>query len=181
MVSDAERAYARKKAAEYYNKAGIFLKDEELVNLEVADFGLGRFNEIGITIHIYLNTHRVSAKEMVLLPYQICPEQRHPPYEGCPEGKEESFRVRWGTLYVYTEGVPVADEQLFARIPEDKKDTFSVFHQIKLEKGDQFTMPSNMTHWIVGGPEGCVISEFATPNTDEIDYYADPAIRRMDF
>jgi len=26
-----------------------------------------------------------------------------------------------------------------------------------------------------------IISEFATPNTDEIDYYADPAIRRMDF
>ena len=180
MVTAAQREAAIKKAIEYYDKAGIYLKDEEKANLEVADMGLGMFEQIGIIIHTYISTKRVSAKEMVLLPYQICPEQTHPPYNEC-EGKEESFRVRYGTLYVYTEGEPVPKEKMFARLPEGKESTFSVSHEIRLNKGDQYTISPNVTHWIAGGPEGCVVSEFATANTDEIDRYADSAIRRMDF
>ena len=77
-------------ALEYYNKAGIILTDAEKENIEVADFGLGKVNEVGLQLLTYINTQRVCAKEMVLLPYQTCPEHMHVPTNGI-EGKEETF------------------------------------------------------------------------------------------
>ena len=172
------REKIRIRALEYYDKANIYLTEEERKNLEIADMGMDRIEEIGIQIHVYLNTKRCSAKEMVLFPNQICPEQRHPPFDDYP-GKEESFRVRYGTLYLYVEGEPVAMDQMKAMIPADKKDTFTVYHEIILKKGDQYTIEPNITHWICGGPEGCVISEFASYNRDDLDIFTDPAVARM--
>ncbi len=178
-LTPEKREWARLRALEYFDKAHIYLTDSERENIEVADMGMGRIEEYGIQIHNYLNTKRVAAKEMVLFPYQICPEQMHPPFDGTP-GKEETFRVRWGTLYIYTEGEPVDKDKMFAKIPEGKEDTFHVFHEIKLEIGMQYTMEPGITHWIVGGPEGCVVSEFSTHNRDDLDYYSDPEVARMD-
>jgi D-lyxose ketol-isomerase len=173
------REKMRLRAVEYFNRAHIYLTDVEKRNLEIADMGLGRIEEIGIQIHVYIDTKRCSAKEMVLFPNQICPEQRHPPFEDYP-GKEESFRVRYGTLYLYVEGDPVAPEKIKAHIPQDKKDTFTVFHEIILHRGDQYTLGPNITHWICGGPEGCVVSEFATYNRDDLDVFTDPAVKRLE-
>lgn len=169
----------RIKALEYFDKANIFLKEEEKKNLEIADMGMGRIEEIGAQIHNYVDTKRCSAKEIVLFPNQICPEQIHPPFDDYT-GKEESFRVRYGTLYVYVEGEPVEESMIKAKIPADKKETFTVFHEIVLEKGDQYTIEPNTWHWICGGPEGCVVSEFATYNRDDLDYFTDPEVKRME-
>ena len=48
------------------------------------------------------------------------------------------------------------------RYRQEKEKTSNVFHEIKLEIGMQYTMEPGITHWIVGGPEGCVVSEFST-------------------
>ena len=175
LLSDEERESARKRAADMIEAAGIYLKEEEKQNLEVASMGLGMLERIGIEIHIYLNTKRCSAKELVLFPGQICPEQVHPPIEGGP-GKEESFRVRWGVLYLYVEGEPTPDVK--AKIPAGKENTFTVFHEIVLNRGDQYTLEPGIKHWICGGPEGCVVSEFATHNRDDLDIFTDPALDR---
>ncbi|WP_066644522.1 D-lyxose/D-mannose family sugar isomerase [Christensenella timonensis] len=175
-MGNMTREQAREKAIGYFDRAHIYLTEEEKENLEIADMGLDRLDEFGIVIHIYVNTKRCAAKEMVLFPNQICPEQIHPPF-GDYEGKEESFRVRMGTLYLYTEGEPT--KQVKAQIPEDKKDTFHVFHEIILNKGEQYTLQPNVTHWICGGPEGCVVSEFSSYNRDDYDIYTDPEIVRM--
>ncbi|HBU11392.1 MAG TPA: D-lyxose/D-mannose family sugar isomerase [Clostridiales bacterium] len=171
------REEARLKAIEYFDKAHIYLNDEEKKNLEIADMGLGRLDEFGIEIHIYINTERYAAKEMVLFPGQICPEQIHPPFEG-DIGKEETFRVRMGTLYVYTEGGGAITD-IKAKIPEDKRDAFHVFNETVLNVGDQCTLKPGVMHWICGGPEGCVVSEFSSRNMDEYDIYADPEVVRM--
>ena len=172
------REEARLKAVAYFEKADIYLSEDEKLNLEIADMGLGNLETIGLQVHIYVVSDRYSAKEMVLLPGQICPEQRHPPYENEP-GKEETFRIRYGELYLYTEGEPVPPGEMKAKIPAGKEGTFTVFHEIILRKGDQYTIPPNTTHWICGGPDGCVLSEFASRNTDDIDIYTDPAVSRL--
>jgi len=41
----------------------------------------------------------------VLFPRQTCPEHRHPPVGNEP-GKEETFRCRWGVVYLYVAGTP---------------------------------------------------------------------------
>jgi D-lyxose ketol-isomerase len=175
ILSEKERERARKQAVSMIEKANIYLKEEEKANLEIASMGLGMLDKIGIQIHTYINTKRCSAKELVLFPGQICPEQIHPPVEGGP-GKEESFRVRWGVLYLYVEGEPT--KNIKAKIPSGKEDTFTVYHEIVLNKGDQYTLEPGIKHWLCGGPEGCVVSEFATYNRDDLDIFTDPEVDR---
>ncbi|HPP76337.1 MAG TPA: D-lyxose/D-mannose family sugar isomerase, partial [Armatimonadota bacterium] len=115
------------------------------------------------------------AKELVLFPWQICPEHRHPPIEGQP-GKEETFRCRAGQVYLYVPGEPAANPK--ARVPEDRKDYFTVWHEIILNPGEQYTLMPNTLHWFQSGPDGAIVSEFSTKSVDEADIFTDPAIVR---
>ncbi len=123
-----------------------------------------------------MNTEKVCAKELTLFPGQICPEHRHPEIKGNP-GKEETFRCRWGRVYLYVPGKPT--ENPLGRIPEDKKEFFTVWHEIVLSPGEQYTLESNTLHWFQGGPDGVVISEFSTTSRDEYDIWTDPEIKRI--
>ena len=64
--------------------AGIVLMHSERTAIDVVDFGLGRLEEIGLQLVVYVNTERVCAKELVLLPGQMCPKHRHPSVDGSP-------------------------------------------------------------------------------------------------
>jgi D-lyxose ketol-isomerase len=135
--------------------AGIVLSPTERQAIEVADFGLGRLEEIGLQLVVYVNTDRVCAKELVLFPKQTCPEHRHPPADGRP-GKEETFRCRRGTVHLYVEG----------------------HQELVLQPGDQFTILPDTLHWFQAGSEGAVVSEFSTQSRDELDVFSDPQIVR---
>ena len=166
------------EAFDLYEKAHIVLTDAEKAALEITDYALGNVRETGTEIVIYVNTERCCAKEMALIPFQTCPEHRHAPIEsiGYP-GKEETFRCRYGEVYLYVPGKKT--ENPHAVVPEDKKDTFTVWHEILLRPGDQYTLKEKTLHWFQAGPEGAVISEFSTPSFDDKDIFTDPAIRRV--
>ncbi len=173
MLTQAEQDAARKRAAAVLAEAGIVLATPELEAIEVADFGLSRLDETGLEVVVYVNTDRVCAKELVLFPRQLCPEHRHPPFEGTP-GKEETFRCRAGVVYLYTEGEP--SRQPAARPPQDG--AFTVWHEIVLRPGDQHTIAPGTLHWFQAGDEGAVVSEFSTTSRDDLDVFTDPRIRR---
>lgn len=176
MLSKAEFENASAEALKYFNKAGIVLSEKEKSAIEIADFGLGRLNEIGLEILVYVNTERCCAKELVLFPYQICPEHRHPNING-KEGKEETFRCRFGKVFLYVEGD--STKNISAKLPKGKEDTFTVKHEIILNPGDQFTLRPGLLHWFQGGPEGAVVSEFSTKSSDEFDVFTDQEIKRI--
>jgi D-lyxose ketol-isomerase len=151
-VTEAE---ARERAASMLDAAGIVVTPREREQIEIADFGLGRLDEIGLQIVVYVNTDRVCAKELVLFPHQSCPEHRHPPFEGEP-GKEETFRVRYGLVHLHVEGAG----------------------DIVLGPGDQYTIPPNTLHSFEAGDEGAIVSEFSTTSRDALDVFTDPRIVR---
>ena len=163
-----------KKALPYYEKAGIILTEEEKQNMETADFGLGKIDKVGLQLIVYVNTDRVCAKEMVLLPHQVCPEHRHVPTNG-EQGKEETFRCRYGKVYLYTDG---EGEKNDIGVPLPETDV-TVFHETVLTPGQQYTIMPGTPHWFAAGEEGAVISEFSTHSTDETDFFTDPAIVRI--
>jgi hypothetical protein len=103
-VANVDSAEKRRWTREVLAETGIVLTDDEESRLEIADFGLGQLDRIGLQLLTYVNTSRVCAKEIVLQPRQICPEHRHPPVL-TEDGKEETFRCRRGTVYLYVEGV----------------------------------------------------------------------------
>ena len=107
MLTEAEQDAARERAAAVLAGTGIVLTPAETEAIEVADFGLSQLDVTGLEVVVYVNTERVCAKELVMFPWQLCPEHRHPPFGGTP-GKEETFRCRAGVVYLYTEGEPAA-------------------------------------------------------------------------
>jgi len=137
--------------------------------------GLGQLDTIGLQLVVYINTERCCAKELVLFPRQTFPEHRHPPI-GDEPGKEETFRGRWGSVYLYVEGAPTAMPQ--AQPPAGRESTYTVWHEVVLRPGEQFTIMPNTLHWFQGGPEGAIVSEFSTRSRDEFDIFTDPEIRR---
>jgi D-lyxose ketol-isomerase len=151
-VTEAE---ARERAAAMLEKAGIVLTPHERETIEIADFGLGRLDEIGLQVVVYVNTDRVCAKELVLFPHQRCPEHRHPPVAGEP-GKEETFRVRRGTVHLHVAGTD----------------------DIVLGPGEQYTIPPDTLHRFEAGDEGAIVSEFSTTSRDGLDVFTDPRIVR---
>jgi D-lyxose ketol-isomerase len=167
---------ARKKAKEYLQIAGIVLTDQEKAAIEVADFGLGELEQTGLEIVTYVNTNRCCAKELVLFPFQTCPEHRHPPVDG-EVGKEETFRCRYGNVYLYVEGSPTASPK--ARAPRGHESAYTVWHEITLDPGMQYTLMPNIRHCFQAGPNGAVVSEFSTKSRDEADIFTDEAIKRI--
>jgi D-lyxose ketol-isomerase len=146
---------ARGRAAAMLADAGIVLTSAEREAIEVADFGLDDLERWGLQIVVYVNTDRVCAKELVMFPNQACPEHRHPPIDGEP-GKEETFRVRRGSVRLWVDG--------------DR--------EVVLGPGEQHTIPPDTLHRFEAGEEGAIVSEFSTRSRDEADVFTDPRVVR---
>jgi len=167
---------ARKGAARLLRKARIVITPREEESLEVSDFGIGDLDNVGLLVVVYENNARYCAKEIILLPRQICPEHRHPPGREGP-GKQETFRCRFGEVYLYVPGEPKPDPR--AKVPEKYRNHLTVGHEVLLKPGDQYTLPPDTLHWFQSGDKGAVLSEFSSRSTDEDDIWTDPRLQRL--
>ena len=175
-LTPATVAKLRTRTAAQLATAGIVLTPAELTSIEVADCGLDDIDHVGLQLITYINTDRCCAKELVLFAHQTFPEHRHPPV-GTDPGKEETVRCRQGTLYLYVEGAPTPNPH--ATPPAARRPFLTVWHEVILNAGEQYTLQPDTKHWFQAGPAGCIVSEFSTRSTDEHDIFTDPAIRRI--
>ena len=176
MITRKEYEKAQKKAAEYLEKAKIVLTPEEKEGMEIAEFGLGDLYNIGLQLVVYVNNERYCAKELILFPHQTCLEHYHPDIDGRP-GKQETFRCRWGTVYLYVPGKETPDPHVFP--PKGREEYYTARHEIVLKPGDQYTLPPETKHWFKAGDEGAVVSEFSSMSIDEGDVFTDPEVQRI--
>jgi D-lyxose ketol-isomerase len=167
----------RARAAKILEKAHIAITPQERETIEVVDFGLGDIQNIGLEIIVYENNDRYCAKELILFPRQTCAEHRHPEVGKQNVGKQETFRCRWGEVYLYVPGESAAKPK--AVIPAKYRKYFTVWREIVLRPGDQYTLAPNSLHWFQAGDRGAVVSEFSSTSTDENDVFTDPNIRRV--
>jgi D-lyxose ketol-isomerase len=177
MLTALQVKAARDRAAAALAAAGIEITPAERASIEVADLGLGDLANIGVELVVYVNTNRVCAKELVLFPGQTCPEHRHPPFDGTP-GKEETFRVRAGVVYLHVEGGDPTPDPL-AHPAGAERGVYTARREIVLHPGEQFTVPPNTKHWFQSGPDGAIVSEFSTQSRDDLDVFTDPEIVRL--
>jgi D-lyxose ketol-isomerase len=176
MIKRSQMRVAQQRAAAVLDQAGIVLTPEERNHIEIAEFGLDRLMEEGLEIVVYENNDRYCAKELVLFPRQTCPEHKHPPVAGEP-GKRETFRCRAGKVWLYVEGPPTDAPK--ARVPAASKPYYTVFHEIELTPGKQYTIEPDTLHWFQAGDEGAIVSEFSSTSRDEADIFTDPRIKRI--
>ena len=176
MIKRSKAEELKRKSLELLKKAGIIITDEEYKNMEVVDCGLGIPEEIGLQIIVYVNNERYCAKELILLPRQTCPEHRHPPLSPANPGKQETFRCRYGEVYLYVPGSPTKNPKA---ILKKRSQYFTVWHEIVLKPGQQYTIPPDTLHWFQAGEEGAIVSEFSSQSIDETDVFTDPDIKRI--
>jgi len=176
MLSEDVRRSARNRAYDMLTAAGIALTPEERGNIEIADFGLGDLERTGLELVTYVNTDRYCAKELVLFPRQTCPEHRHPMVAD-EAGKMETFRCRKGIVWLCVPGEPTPGRK--TKPPAGDEAYYTVFHEIELKPGEQYTIPSDTLHWFQAGDDGAVVSEFSSTSRDESDVWTDPRIQRL--
>ncbi|MGE4571616.1 MAG: D-lyxose/D-mannose family sugar isomerase [Candidatus Izemoplasmatales bacterium] len=151
----------------------IVLTEDQKQDIEIADFGLKDFEHYGLGIYTYVNNDLYCAKELVMLPNQICPEHRHPEV-GSYKGKQETFRCRQGIVDLY---VDMDGEET---VEIDSSSNYTSRTKIRLYPGQQFTIPRNTKHWFQAGPEGAIVSEFSSTSIDEADIFTDKNIKRVE-
>lgn len=172
---EVERLQA--EAAALLRRANIAFTEHEKNSMEVADFGLNDIRNVGLEIIVYENNERYCAKELILLPRQMCPQHRHPRVDELNAGKRETFRCRWGEVYLYVEGPATSSPR--ALVPDRHKKHLSAWHEMVLRAGDQYTIKPNTLHWFQAGDQGAVVSEFSSTSIDELDVFTDPNIKRI--
>ena len=176
MMNESQRAACRERIAAMLETAGIAITREEYENIEMAEFGLDEYEATGLGIITYINNDRYCAKELIMFPGQTCPEHRHPDVDGC-RGKTETFRCRTGEVMLYVEGSPTPE--IKAAVPSAPDGAYSVFHEILLRPGEQYTIDTNTLHWFQAGAEGAIVSEFSSTSRDGADVFTDARIQRV--
>lgn len=177
MLTKKEVKTWQSRAVGLFKKMGIVVTPDEQKRVETADFGLGQYEQTGLGVLVYVNTSRCCAKELAMLPRQTCPEHRHPPISRANPGKEETFRCRWGEVYLYVPGKKAA--RAHARPPKGREPWYTVWHEVVLKPGNQYTLKSDTLHWFQSGLQNAVVSEFSTRSLDEKDVFIDPEVQRI--
>ena len=177
MLTKDQYRVIKKRTVNFLKTKGIALtKEEENERIEIVDHGFGINQPVMAQILVYINTDKYCAKELVMFPFQIIPEHRHPPVNGYM-GKQETFRCRFGKVYLYVPGKHT--DNLKVQIPENRKRYFTVFHEMILHPGEQYTLTPNTLHWFHSGSKGAIVSEFSSKSIDEYDIFTDPEIKRI--
>ena len=78
-------------------------------------------------------------------------------------------------MRLYVEGEPTSNA---LRLPAGSERYYTVFHELVLAAGEQYTIPPDTLHWFRAGDEGAIVSEFSTRSRDETDVFSDPKIVR---
>ncbi|XOW22352.1 D-lyxose/D-mannose family sugar isomerase [Lactococcus lactis] len=161
-----------------FKDSKIAFTREELDRIEYADFGLNNIKQEGLNLIIYINNdHYVQRKWFF---WQDKPARHKHPHRGQNleiEGKEETFRVRQGQVYLYVTGEPNV-KTIIAKIPSGNKEWYTARHEIILNAGEQFTIAPNILHWFQAGKDGAIISEFSSSSEDSSDIFTNPKVRR---
>ncbi len=175
MITRQQKAGAQRRAADLIRAAGLPITDDEADRIEVADFGLSNLEIEGAQILTLVQTDRIGAKVIALLPGQALPEHWHPPM-GADPGKEETVRLQWGTVLIYVDG---PDTLQLGRVPAGKERAYSLRHELVLRPAEQLQFRPGEKHWFQAGTEGAVLFSFSSVARDVLDMFTDPAVERV--
>ena len=126
------------------------------------DFGLGQFTEVGMAGIFWVNNQEGNyfGHEIYLLPGQMIPEHSHKRTDQAAP-KMEAWQVRHGSVRIYSTGTPTPG--VTERIPPIHRDMAVARTEKELLPGEVGTLnDAEAMHWMIGGPEGAIVTEYAT-------------------
>jgi hypothetical protein len=143
----------------------------------VADFGLGRFLDVGMGGVFWYNdkANNYFGHEIFLLPGQMIPEHRHVKTADAV-AKHEAWQVRNGLAYLFSNDEATPGAEL--RIPASERKNTTCRHCSVLRLHE--VKPINKVeapHFMVGGPEGVIVTEYATYHDGNALRFTNPAVK----
>ncbi len=149
--------------------------------LWVLDFAVGRFTDVGMGGVFWLNEWVEEGKygylghEIFLLPGQMIPEHRHVQHEDVPP-KMEGWHCRYGETILFAEGDPSPDAEKIIPASELK---FTTCRNVqRLAPGEVGKLGKPLApHFQVAGPEGEIVSEYASYHSMDALRFTNPDIK----
>lgn len=140
------------------------------------DFSLGDFVNVGMAGIFWCNDeeHKYFGHEIFLLPGQMIVEHGH---AKLPEtaAKMEAWHVRHGRIYSLGEGEPT--DPMPIRLPESQAEFISVKNCKLVSPGEvDYLKRPEAKHFMVGGPEGAIVTEYATFHTNDALRFTNPGV-----
>jgi len=167
----AKAAYAELFRFHNYTLADV-VNDERFW---VAEFGLGDFANVGMGGIFWYNDKENGyfGHEIYLLPFQMIPEHAHVPAEDKP-AKHEYWQVRNGSIFNFGEGGS-KDDPLPVALPKSQLDADAITafkcEELKavtgLGKGEAVLNQLESFHFMMGGAEGAIVTEYASYHSGE--------------
>ena len=143
----------------------------------VADFGLGKFTEVGMGGIFWVNNQKDDyfGHEIYLLPNQMIPEHKHVKTADA-RPKMEAWQVRYGWARLYGEGAPTPGVE--ARIPPSHKDCIVARAEKKVTPGEVGMLAGpEQWHWMLAGPEGVIVTEYASYHDGKALRFTHPKVK----
>ena len=132
--------------------------------LWVSDYGTGKFTELGLAAHSFMNNEkdRYMLMDMFLLPDQMLPEHWHLDAGELP-AKREGWLVRHGTSYIVGIGEDNLADFPQVTIPDVHMEGEATTKYVVVGEEGMFVPLAEVytRHWQYGGPEGAIITEVA--------------------
>jgi D-lyxose ketol-isomerase len=141
------------------------------------DFNLGEFLQVGLGGVMWINDkeHGFFAHEIYLLPGQMIAEHKHIKTEDVA-AKMEVWHVRHGTIFCFGEGPETSP--LPVQVPASQEPFRTIKHVHQVKPGEVY--PLNRTeafHFMIGGPEGAIVTEYASYHSGEAIRFANPKVK----
>lgn len=147
--------------------------------LWIADYGVGKFTEVGLAAYMFVNNVEdgYMMMDIFLLPHQMLPEHWHVEGEGNP-AKREGWLVRWGVSHIVGVGEPNLGKDVV--VPKTHRGgQVETQHETVATPGMFVPLAKVETkHWQYAGPEGAIITEVANVHTNSAVRHADPVLNK---
>ena len=143
----------------------------------VADFGLGDFVNVGMAGVFWFNDKENSyfGHEIYLLPGQQIPEHKHVKTKDAV-AKMEAWHVRHGMVWCFGEGEE--SKPLPCKLPASQEKFRTVKHAHKVMPGEVYSLNRpEAFHFMIAGPEGAIVSEYATYHDGAGLRFANPGVK----
>lgn len=174
MIARTDWNHLQVLSAKLIGEAKVGVSAEELMHMDVADFGLSDIYVEGAQITPLLDTEKLAVRVLVQLPGQTEPEHWHEEVGNIP-GKEETLRVIQGTLLVYTQG---ADSVRLGQIPFRNAAYYTCREEHVLHENESMTFQPGEKHWFQAYGEPAVFYSISTTAIDARDPFTNPNVVR---
>ena len=168
---------AKKAYLDLMQRFGYPIYEKVRQEMWVTDCALGRFTEAGLGGVFWINDKegKYMGLEIFLLPGQMIPEHWH---VKTPEAaaKAEAWQLRYGAVTLFGEGEPTPGAEKI--IPACECPFITVRRATVPKVGDVVPLVRiESRHSMVAGPEGCIVTEYASYHDGAAIRFTDPKIK----